>query len=246
MSAPRTTPDAPPTDVAPLDLDTLAFDARGLVPVIAQDAASGEVLMLAWANREALTRTLETGEAHYFSRSRGELWRKGATSGHTQRVLEVRFDCDADTLLYRVVQRGAACHTGAHSCFYRTLGPVAPTATPAADRAPDRTLDPRTLGEGLALLERVVAARLAELPEGSYVTALHRRGVGYVAQKVIEEAGESVVAALEHDDAALANEAADLLFHLTVLLLERGLGLAEVMAVLVARHEARRAPPSET
>ena len=217
-------------DASPPDPDALAFDARGLVPVVVQDAASGEVLMLAWADREALARTLESGEAHYFSRSRGELWRKGATSGHTQRVLEVRFDCDADAVLYRVSQRGAACHTGARSCFYRSLGPAAPAS----------------LGEVLALLEDVVESRLAELPEGSYVTELHRRGLGYVAQKVVEEAGGSVAAALERKDEELKAEAADLLFHLTVLLRERGLGLAEVAAVLWARHRTRRQTRPET
>jgi phosphoribosyl-ATP pyrophosphohydrolase/phosphoribosyl-AMP cyclohydrolase len=209
-------------------LSELAFDARGLVPVIAQDALSGEVLMLAWADREALERTLETGEAHYFSRSRRELWRKGATSGHHQQVLEVRFDCDADAVLYRVLQSGAACHTGQGSCFYRTL-------TDAA--AP-------SLGEAMALLERVVAERLRTLPEGSYVGKLHERGLGYVAQKVVEEAGESIVAALEHKDEELLGEVADLLFHVTVLLHERGSSLHDVAQLLAARHRERSAPVS--
>ncbi len=207
-------------------LDSLTFDERGLLPVVAQDALSGEVLMVAWADREALEKTLETQEAHYFSRSRGELWRKGATSGNLQRVLEVRFDCDADTILYRVVQTGAACHTGQRSCFYRTLTDA---ALPS-------------LGEGMALLERVVAQRLSELPEGSYVRKLHERGLGYVAQKVVEEAGESIVAALEHKDDELTGEAADLLFHLTVLLHERGASLHDVAQVLIARHQKRSAP----
>ena len=198
----------------------LTFDERGLVPVIAQDASSGEVLMFAWATREAVEKTLQTRQAYYFSRSRGELWRKGATSGHVQEVVEVRYDCDGDAVLYRVLQTGAACHTGARSCFYRAL---TEEASPS-------------LGDVMGLLERVVGDRLATLPEGSYVTKLHERGLGYIAQKVVEEAGESIVAALEHKDDELLGEAADLVFHLTVLLKERGLSLKEVTDVLAARH----------
>ena len=112
---------------------TLTFDGNGLVPVIAQSAEDGEVLMLAYANREAIERTRETGEAHYFSRSRGELWQKGATSGHHQRVESIRVDCDGDALLYLVEQAGGACHTGHRSCFYRTID---------GDRVGDRVFDP--------------------------------------------------------------------------------------------------------
>jgi phosphoribosyl-ATP pyrophosphohydrolase/phosphoribosyl-AMP cyclohydrolase len=206
-----------------MTLDDLEFDARGLVPVVAQDADSGEVLMLAWANRDALEATLETRQGHYWSRSRQELWRKGATSGHLQEVVEVRLDCDADAVLYRVRQTGPACHTGERSCFHNALtDPAAPS-----------------LGDVLGLLQRVVDERLATLPEGSYVARLHARGIGYVAQKVVEEAGESVVAALQQNDGELTGEAADLLFHLTVLLRERGLALADVAAVLLERHRAR-------
>lgn len=202
----------------------VTFDERGLVPVIAQDADSGEVLMLAYANREAVAATLQTNEAHYFSRSRGALWRKGETSGHRQQVLEVRYDCDGDALLYRVRQTGPACHTGARSCFYRTLA-GAPSAS---------------LGEVLGLLERVVAERLRELPDGSYVARLHSQGLGRVAQKVIEEAGESAIAALQEPD-RLTSEAADLLFHLTLLLAESKLTLLEVADELLRRHQQRPA-----
>lgn len=205
------------------DLSILTFDARGLIPVITQDAKSGEVLMFAFANREAVEKTLETGQAHYWSRSRQELWHKGATSGHIQEVLELRYDCDADALLYRVKQTGAACHTGERSCFYRSLTDLAPSS----------------LGDVMGLLERVVDDRLKNLPEGSYVTKMHQRGIGYVAQKVVEEAGESIVAALEHKDEELKGEAADLLFHLTVLLKERGLGWQDVMRVLETRHKEK-------
>ncbi|UCH25338.1 MAG: bifunctional phosphoribosyl-AMP cyclohydrolase/phosphoribosyl-ATP diphosphatase HisIE [Trueperaceae bacterium] len=206
------------------------FDERGLVPVVTQDAESGEVLMLAYADQEALTKTVETGEAHYFSRSRQELWRKGATSGNIQRVVEVRYDCDEDALLYRVRQTGPACHTGERSCFFRSLAPVETALS---------------TGEVMSLLERVVDDRNRNQPEGSYVTKLHQRGLGYIAQKVIEEAGESVVAALEHQDDALIDEAADLLFHLTVLLKERGVKFQQVMETLAARHRTRSSTSAE-
>lgn len=208
-------------------LGEVRFDAAGLVPVIAQDAASGEVLMSAWADREALDATLATRQAHYHSRSRDELWRKGATSGNVQEVVEMRLDCDGDAVLYRVRQTGPACHTGARSCFFRRVAGDA-AATPDAAGP--------SLAEVLELLQRTVDQRLADLPAGSYVARLHERGRGYVAQKVVEEAGETIVAALEGQDDELPGEAADLLFHLTVLLRERGLGLDAVAAVLARRH----------
>lgn len=204
------------------NLPPVNFDERGLVPVVTQDALSGEVLMLAYANREALEKTLETQQAHYYSRSRDELWRKGATSGNTQEVVEVRVDCDEDALLYRVRQTGPACHTGERSCFYRS-----------SDE------EQTSLGETMALLERVVDERLETLPEGSYVTKMHERGKGYVAQKVVEEAGESIVAALENKPDELVGEAADLLFHLTVLLRESGVNLQNVSDELVQRHQTK-------
>ena len=205
------------------DLPPVNFDERGLVPVVTQDALSGEVLMLAYANQESLSKTLETSQAHYYSRSRGELWRKGATSGNTQEVTEVRVDCDEDALLYRVKQSGPACHTGERSCFYRS-----------SDE------EQTSLGETMALLEGVVNERLETLPENSYVTKMHERGKGYVAQKVVEEAGESIVAALENKPEELIGEAADLLFHLTVLLRESSVSLQEVSDELVKRHQKKQ------
>ncbi len=207
-----------------MDFPLLSFDAHGLIPVVTQDATSSQVLMLAYANEEAVAKTLSTREAHYYSRSRGELWHKGATSGHIQKIVEVRFDCDEDALLYRVEQIGAACHTGEYSCFYRSLSEPVPPG----------------IGEMMSVLERVVESRLRELPEGSYVAKLHERGLGYVSQKVVEEAGESIVAALEGKTDELVGEAADLLFHLTVLLRESGVGLQEVAAKLSERHQERR------
>jgi len=205
------------------------WDAAGLAPVVVQDASSGDVLTVAYANALALRRTLETGEAHFWSRSRAELWHKGATSGHVQRVREVRLDCDGDALLYRVDPAGPACHTGARSCFYRSPGDADAVPTEGPTEAVG-------IGAVMGLLQRVVDERLATLPAGSYVARLHERGVGYVAQKVVEEAGETVVAALLQRDDELLGEAADLLFHLTVLLRERGLDLDAVARVLAGRH----------
>ena len=212
-------------------LPNLHFDERGLVPVVTQDAESGEVLMLAYANQEALERTLQTGQAHYWSRSRNELWRKGATSGHTQALTEIRYDCDGDAVLYRVKQTGPACHTGERSCFYRAMdNKVGEASTPA-------------LGV-LAGLESVIDQRLKDLPDGSYVASLHRKGLGRVAQKVVEEAGESVVAALEGKNDELVGEAADLMFHLMVMLRECGVGLGDVVGEMERRHRIKTDPPA--
>ena len=204
-------------------LPDIHFDERGLVPVITQDVRSGEVLMLAYANAEALEQTLQTKQAHYWSRSRDELWRKGAGSGHTQSLVEVRFDCDEDAVLYLVDQTGPACHTGERSCFYRAATDTVPPPSTGA----------------LAGLEEVIDRRLADLPEGSYVASLHHQGLGRVAQKVVEEAGESIVAALEGKSDELVGEAADLLFHLMVLLRESGVRLSDVVAEMEARHQRK-------
>ena len=198
----------------------IRYDEKGLVPVVAQDASTGEVLMLAYASPEAVEKTVETGEAHYYSRSRQEIWRKGATSGNTQKVVEVRLDCDADALLYRVEPAGPACHTGEKNCFFTPLtGPDAETPN---------------LGRTLNHLAETIAERRREMPEGSYTAKLIGRGTGYTAQKVGEEAVEVVVAALE--DERLAEESADLLYHLLVLLEGRGVGLEEVARILDERH----------
>ena len=202
----------------------IRFDERGLVPVIAQDATTDAVLTLAYANREALEKTLSSGEAHYYSRSRGELWRKGATSGNTQRVVEVRLDCDGDAFLYRVEPRGPACHTGEETCFFTT---VEGAGIEAGDGE-------RNLGQMVDRLAATISGRRREMPEGSYTAKLLGEGRERVAQKVGEEAVEVVVAALT--DERLAEEAADLVYHLLVLLEERGVGTDEVARVLRDRH----------
>src|SRR4051812_33053015 len=183
-------------------LQGVRYNEEGLVPVVAQDANTGEVLTLAFANEEALAKTMETGEVHYHSRSRGELWRKGETSGNTQRVVEIRLDCDGDALLYRVEPRGPACHTGEYSCFFTSIA--------GTDEAVPN------LGCTLTRLARTIAERHREMPEDSYTAKLIGRGMGGVAQKVGEEATEVVVAALLGEK--LAEESADLLYHLLVLL----------------------------
>jgi phosphoribosyl-ATP pyrophosphohydrolase/phosphoribosyl-AMP cyclohydrolase len=208
-------------------LDRVEFDENGLVPVVAQDVATGDVLTLAYANREAVEKTLASGEAHYYSRSRSQLWRKGATSGNTQRVVEVRLDCDGDALLYLVEPRGPACHTGEKSCFFTTLAGEGVGVTTAGDHdVPFGTMVER--------LARTIAQRHREMPEGSYTASLIEGGPERLAQKVGEEAVEVVVAALS--DQRLPEEAADLVYHLLVLLEERGVGTEEVAGVLRDRH----------
>ena len=192
------------------------FGADGLVPVVAQERRSGDVLMLAYADRDALARTLSTGEAHYYSRSRRAPWRKGETSGHVQRVVEVRLDCDGDAVLYRVEQTGPACHTGERTCFF------------AGDMRP-------LPYEALPGLERTLAERAAHPTEGSY-TARLLGDPPFIGEKVQEEAEEVARAAREESDERVANEAADVLYHLTVLLKSRGLSLADAEEVLLGRR----------
>jgi phosphoribosyl-ATP pyrophosphohydrolase/phosphoribosyl-AMP cyclohydrolase len=208
-------------------LSAVRFGADGLVPVVAQENRSGDVLMVAYADRDALARTAETGDAHYFSRSRRTLWRKGETSGHVQRVREIRLDCDGDTVLYRVEQVGPACHTGTRTCFSTVVREAAGQQGGVNDEDPG--------GHLLTRLATVVARRAAERPAGSYTVRLLDRGVPKVSQKVGEEAIEVVVAANAEDDARLAAESADLLYHLVVLLQARGIGLDAVLRQLDAR-----------
>jgi phosphoribosyl-ATP pyrophosphohydrolase/phosphoribosyl-AMP cyclohydrolase len=211
-------------------LSAVKFGADGLVPVVTQESRSGDVLMVAYANREALDRTLSTGLAHYFSRSRGKLWQKGETSEHVQHVTEVRLDCDGDAVLYRVEQTGPACHTGTRTCFSTVLSGAAGQqggGTVAKDEDPG--------GHVLSRLAHTVAARAATKPSTSYTAQLLASGVGKISQKVGEEAVEIVVAANSEDDERLASEAADLLYHLLVLLQARGVPLDAVWRELESR-----------
>jgi phosphoribosyl-AMP cyclohydrolase / phosphoribosyl-ATP pyrophosphohydrolase len=209
-------------------LSAVRFGPDGLVPVVAQERRSGDVLMVAYADREALERTLSTGLAHYFSRTRKTLWRKGETSGHEQRVAEIRLDCDGDTVLYRVEQSGPACHTGARTCFSSAVaGGNGHTPTLEVGQDPG--------GHLLSRLAGVIESRATERPEGSYTARLLDAGIQAVSQKVGEEAVELVVAANAQDDDRVAAEAADLLYHLLVLLKARGVPLDAVLRELEAR-----------
>jgi phosphoribosyl-ATP pyrophosphohydrolase/phosphoribosyl-AMP cyclohydrolase len=213
-------------------LSAVRFGADGLVPVVTQESRSGDILMVAFANQDALDRTLSTGFAHYFSRSRGTLWQKGETSGHVQRVTEVRLDCDGDTVLYRVEQTGPACHTGTRTCFSTVLGGVA--GKRGTGHAPQE--DPG--GHLLSRLARTIAQRARDMPQGSYTAELLASGPGKASQKVGEEAVEVVVAANSEDDERLASEAADLLYHLLVLLQARGVPLDAVLRELERREKS--------
>jgi phosphoribosyl-ATP pyrophosphohydrolase/phosphoribosyl-AMP cyclohydrolase len=195
----------------------IAYDERGLVPVIVQDWRSGEVLTLAYANAEAVRRTRESGELHLFSRSRGEQWHKGATSGNTQAVRALRLDCDGDALLALVEPAGPACHTGERTCFHNgELEPPAPHEAPA-------------------ILERTLADRAARRPPGSYTVAL-LEDPALAGEKVREEAEEVTRAAREESDERVDEEAADVLYHLAVLLRGRGRSLADAGVVLNGRR----------
>jgi phosphoribosyl-ATP pyrophosphohydrolase/phosphoribosyl-AMP cyclohydrolase len=201
----------------PFDPEDLRFDERGLVAVVVQDWRTGEVLTLAYANDEAVRRTRETGELHLWSRSRDELWHKGATSGNTQAVKALRVDCDGDALLALVEPAGPACHTGARTCFYR-----GDLETPAPH-------------EALPGLERTLRERQAERPEGSYTVEL-LDDPPRIGEKVMEEAEEVARAAREEPDDRVDEEAADVLYHLTVLLRGRERDLADVAEVLNGRR----------
>ncbi len=210
-------------------LSAVRFGADGLVPVVTQESRSGDILMLAYANRDALDRTLSTGLAHYFSRSRGALWFKGETSGHVQRVSEVRLDCDGDAVIYRAEQVGPACHTGARTCFSTVIG----GAAGRTDQDIVSGEDPG--GHTLSRLAATIAQRATEKPDGSYTAQLLACGVGRVSEKVGEEATEVVVAAHGESDERLASEAADLFYHVLVLLQARGVPLDAVWRELESR-----------
>jgi phosphoribosyl-AMP cyclohydrolase / phosphoribosyl-ATP pyrophosphohydrolase len=201
-----------------MDDSKIAFDERGLVPCVVQDWRSGEVLTLAYMNAESLRLTRETGEMHFFSRARKQLWHKGATSGNTQALRAIRYDCDADALLALVDSAGPACHTGARTCFHRgALEPPAPHET-------------------LPQLERTVAERVSVPPERSYTAAL-LANPPRIGDKVQEEAEELARAAREESDDRVSEEAADVIYHLTVLLASRGLSLAQAERVLDERRK---------
>jgi phosphoribosyl-ATP pyrophosphohydrolase/phosphoribosyl-AMP cyclohydrolase len=212
--------------------EQVQFDEKGLVPCVAQDADSGEVLTLAYASEESLRLTVETGEMHFFSRSRGKIWRKGEESGHVLKLKQLRIDCDGDAIVALVEPSGPACHTGERSCFYRALGGSASTEK---DEPPVLGEPSPVPHEVLATLQRTLRSRAAERPEGSYTVQL-LDDPKLIGEKVEEEAEEVVRAAREESDARVAEEAADLLYHLSVLLASREVSQAAVMEVLNGRR----------
>lgn len=203
-------------------LAKVKFDQAGLVPAVIQDAENEEVLMVAWMNRESLRRSLESGMTWFYSRSRQTLWLKGETSGNHQYIKEVLLDCDGDTLLIKVKQLGVACHQGTRSCFSRVVGSNTTEEQSSADIIND--------------LYALIQERNRTLPEGSYTAKLFKKGRGRIAQKVGEEAVETVVAAMEDNRSELIEETADLIYHLLVLLVECGVSPQDIKEKLAERR----------
>ena len=201
-----------------MNIANLKFDERGLIPAIVQDASTREVLTLAYMNRESLERTLEARETWFWSRSRNELWHKGATSGNTQRVVDLVADCDNDAIVVLVTPAGPACHTGARSCF----------------DLPNQSDD---LGGLLTQLYQLIESRERERPEGSYTTYLFDHGVDKILKKVGEESAETIVAAKNDDQKPLVAEVSDLIYHLLVLLVARGVTLEQIREELAQRRK---------
>ncbi|MBB5173447.1 bifunctional phosphoribosyl-AMP cyclohydrolase/phosphoribosyl-ATP diphosphatase HisIE [Texcoconibacillus texcoconensis] len=208
-----------------IDWEALHFDEQGLLPAIVQDAVSKEVLTLAYMNKTSLEKTIETKETWFYSRSRQELWHKGETSGNTQRVVDIRLDCDQDALVVLVEPTGPACHTGAYSCFQ------------SANKQGSQADSDRFAI--IQELEQVIAKREAERPEGAYTTYLFEKGVDKILKKVGEEASEVIIAAKDYDKEELTWETADLLYHLLVLLREQKLPLDDVLNRLHERHSTK-------
>jgi phosphoribosyl-ATP pyrophosphohydrolase/phosphoribosyl-AMP cyclohydrolase len=209
-------------------ISEIKFDERGLAPAIVQDANTLEVILLAYVNARSLQRTLETNETWFWSRSRASLWHKGETSGNKQRVVDVSMDCDYDAIRILVVPEGPACHTGAQSCFHNEL----------QDAPASKQNAPPELDATLAGLYKLIESRKREKPEGSYTSYLFAEGLDKILKKVGEEATETIVAAKNEDSDALVREASDLLYHLVVLLVERGLTLDQVSVELNSRRKS--------
>ncbi|MFQ3544875.1 bifunctional phosphoribosyl-AMP cyclohydrolase/phosphoribosyl-ATP diphosphatase HisIE [Halobacillus rhizosphaerae] len=207
-----------------MNIEEIKFGEDGLVPAIVQDARSKTVLTLAYMNKESLKLTLEKGETVFYSRSRQELWHKGQTSGNTQKVASLHYDCDQDALLVQVIPTGPACHTGSYSCFSDSLTETSVKIESHRYQILDK-------------LQEVLAERKTLLPEGSYTSQLFQEGVDRIAKKIGEEAGEVIIAAKNDDPQELSMESADLLFHLLLLLTDRGVTLDQVFEVLEERHQ---------
>lgn len=210
--------------------DRIVWNEQGLVPAIVQDALSKDVLMMAYMNKQSLEKTVESGQTWFWSRSRGGLWHKGETSGHTQQVHSIRYDCDADTLLITVIPQGPACHNGTYSCFTRQI------PLPDQHQHEEQQAAGSSRFAILSELESVIAQRQSERPEGAYTTYLFNQGIDKILKKVGEETAEVIIAAKNRDINELRYETSDLIFHLFVLMRESGLPLDEVMRELESRH----------
>lgn len=214
-------------------IDRLKFNSHGLLPAVVQEAETGEVLMLAYQNREALLKTVETGTTWFFSRSRQELWHKGATSGHYQEVQALYYDCDADTVLIKVKQLGVACHEGYRTCFHNRV-----TAEGVVLEQDQVTVnEARRLGNILGELAEVIQQRKRDLPEGSYTTYLFQKGLDKILKKVGEEASEVIIAAKNRNRDEVVYEVSDLIYHLLVLLSEQDIELKAIGDELAGRRK---------
>ena len=208
------------SEISEINWDEIRFDERGLVPAIVQNAATREVLTLAYMNRESLQKTIDTKQTWFWSRSRNELWHKGATSGNTQEVVSLALDCDNDAIIVLVNPAGPACHTGAVSCF-------------------DVGTQPDDLGPLLDRLYELIQSRERERPAGSYTTYLFEAGLDKILKKLGEESAETIIAAKNDDDSRLTAEVSDLVYHLLVLLVARGVSLAQIAAELGQRRKGQ-------
>jgi phosphoribosyl-ATP pyrophosphohydrolase/phosphoribosyl-AMP cyclohydrolase len=227
-------------------LEMVKYNAEGLIPAITQDIRTDEVLMLAYMNEESLKKTIETGKAHYFSRSRQKLWLKGESSGHFQKVRSISIDCDGDALLLKVEQTGAACHTGHRSCFFTRLetdelkaaaqGGVFPVSQ--ASESGDTGARPSCVTEQIAGAEvlgevfNIISDRMLHPKEGSYTNYLFTKGLDKILKKIGEEACEVVIASKNGDREEISYEIADLIYHIMVLLAERGMSLDDIYTEL--------------
>lgn len=215
-------------------LEQIKFDSNGLVPVIAQDYKTNEVLMMAYMNEEAFIKSMETGKVHYFSRSRNKLWLKGETSGHFQIIKSINLDCDGDAILVKVEQIEAACHTGHYSCFYRELNKDGIKET--SDKVFDEN---KVYGDKSKILKEVydvVIDRKLNPKEGSYTNYLFEKGIDKMLKKVGEEAAEVIIASKNTDNGEVIYEISDLIYHLTVLMVERGISFDDIFDELGKRR----------
>ena len=213
-----------------IEMKDLKFDEHGLIPTIIQDSQTHEVLMLAYMNKESLRRTLDCKQTWFWSRSRSELWHKGNTSGNTQRVVDIRVDCDCDSLVLLVEPNGPACHTEAWSCFHRRIG---------NHEIEQSAKDSPEFGLVLQKLHQIIRSRMSQKPKGSYTTYLFEEGLDKILKKIGEETAELIIASKNGDPAAICFETSDLLYHLLVLLVQQEIALDQVSNVLHERQTSR-------